>query len=428
MSPWGNHPYVVCTRNSLNNAAHGVIASFRHFVSFCSFFVDVASQMSCRRQQNSGVASRALCCNKKMSAVADASDTPCSANAATGAPAGQLEQGTLQLDDTATIQRHVDLGAHALASAAVVSSQGEPMISSVTLQRDVVSTKQTDASSLASTTHVVPHSMPSSHRPPHASRPPVQCVTASITTAEEAADLMVLAEHDVIVENIETIDTAPDPASALEMLAAGATIDDAYGTTLVDEPKSKRKSRGASVRTLPPMTSKPSEGMLQMLKLPSARRRPDAAEHGEEDAEDGEGAIIICDKDELRVKLSLTVCASGPDGRPVGLQVRPSAITRALLDVSCLRSRAHALEFELCNSRMRTVTCRACVRVLVCSTMWRVSRACVQVDDCGVCNFCKDKPRFGGRGTKRQKCVNKRVLGVGPVRTHACTRPTFSLS
>ena len=68
--------------------------------------------------------------------------------------------------------------------------------------------------------------------------------------------------------------------------------------------------------------------------------------------------------DDIWVKLSLTVCAAGPDGQPVGLNV----------------------------------------------------------SDCGKCMFCADKPRFGGKGTKRQKCVNKRVTGVGPVKAWTALR------
>ena len=38
-------------------------------------------------------------------------------------------------------------------------------------------------------------------------------------------------------------------------------------------------------------------------------------------------------------------------------------------------------------------------------------RACTQVGleiaDCGTCQYCLDKPRFGGRGTKRQKCARE---------------------
>ena len=33
-------------------------------------------------------------------------------------------------------------------------------------------------------------------------------------------------------------------------------------------------------------------------------------------------------------------------------------------------------------------------------------------DDCGKCNYCSDKPKFGGKGTKRQKCVLK---GLPPI-------------
>ena len=31
----------------------------------------------------------------------------------------------------------------------------------------------------------------------------------------------------------------------------------------------------------------------------------------------------------------------------------------------------------------------------------------LEIDDCGVCPFCLDKPKYGGPGTKRQKCELK---------------------
>lgn len=31
--------------------------------------------------------------------------------------------------------------------------------------------------------------------------------------------------------------------------------------------------------------------------------------------------------------------------------------------------------------------------------------ACLRVEDCGSCVFCKDKPKFGGPGVKKQACM-----------------------
>ena len=31
--------------------------------------------------------------------------------------------------------------------------------------------------------------------------------------------------------------------------------------------------------------------------------------------------------------------------------------------------------------------------------------ACLRTEDCGSCVFCKDKPKFGGPGVKKQACV-----------------------
>ena len=31
--------------------------------------------------------------------------------------------------------------------------------------------------------------------------------------------------------------------------------------------------------------------------------------------------------------------------------------------------------------------------------------ACLRIDDCSTCVFCKDKPKFGGPGVKKQACM-----------------------
>ena len=43
------------------------------------------------------------------------------------------------------------------------------------------------------------------------------------------------------------------------------------------------------------------------------------------------------------------------------------------------------------------------------------------IADCEECVYCLDKPRFGGPGTKRQKCILKRdpVVPAGPLRVWA---------
>ena len=33
---------------------------------------------------------------------------------------------------------------------------------------------------------------------------------------------------------------------------------------------------------------------------------------------------------------------------------------------------------------------------------------CLQDDDCGECLFCKDKPKFGGKGKKKKCCIRKK--------------------
>ena len=48
----------------------------------------------------------------------------------------------------------------------------------------------------------------------------------------------------------------------------------------------------------------------------------------------------------------------------------------------------------------------------------------LEIKDCGECTFCLDKPRFGGKGTKRQKCINKKTPSQGPVQAWASLRIT----
>ena len=43
-------------------------------------------------------------------------------------------------------------------------------------------------------------------------------------------------------------------------------------------------------------------------------------------------------------------------------------------------------------SRKRGVRCMDCP-------------ACLRTEDCGTCIFCKDKPKFGGPGVKKQACM-----------------------
>lgn len=42
--------------------------------------------------------------------------------------------------------------------------------------------------------------------------------------------------------------------------------------------------------------------------------------------------------------------------------------------------------------------------------------------DCGFCQFCMDKPKFGGPGSKRKRCVARRCLQPGPARVWGSLR------
>lgn len=106
---------------------------------------------------------------------------------------------------------------------------------------------------------------------------------------------------------------------------------------------------------------------LHASSSPDRARDPSKGSHpcdASSDAYEARGAALVATSNDLWVKLSLTVCAAGPNGQPAGLTV----------------------------------------------------------EDCGKCAFCLDKPRFGGKGTKRQKCVHKSIISVGQVKTWASVR------
>ena len=162
-------------------------------------------------------------------------------------------------------------------------------------------------------------------------------------------------------------------AAAMEARAiADALVDPmADGSVPTDDiiaRKPQPKSRGSTVRSLPPMTFRPDEDSMAMLSFPRPHELPASVDANGNHLDHGidcsawEGKAIS--PNDLWVKLSLTVCASGPNGQPVGLNV----------------------------------------------------------SDCGTCGYCLDKPRFGGKGTKRQKCVNKRLTGVGPQKAWCALR------
>ena len=48
----------------------------------------------------------------------------------------------------------------------------------------------------------------------------------------------------------------------------------------------------------------------------------------------------------------------------------------------------------------------------------------LEIKDCGECVYCLDKPRYGGKGTKRQKCINKKVPSIAPIKAWAALRVT----
>ena len=70
-----------------------------------------------------------------------------------------------------------------------------------------------------------------------------------------------------------------------------------------------------------------------------------------------------------------------------------------------------------CSSEY-VVASRARARAVTCAT-----RATGELqDDCGLCQYCKDKPKFGGKGTKRQKCVMKGLPKVTEPKVAAALR------
>lgn len=59
----------------------------------------------------------------------------------------------------------------------------------------------------------------------------------------------------------------------------------------------------------------------------------------------------------------------------------------------CITNNTTSIE-EKCRSKSRR--CGACEN-------------CIKAD-CGMCKFCKDKPRFGGPGRLKQACSQKKCL------------------
>ena len=53
----------------------------------------------------------------------------------------------------------------------------------------------------------------------------------------------------------------------------------------------------------------------------------------------------------------------------------------------------------------------------------RKCSGCVR-SDCGICEFCKDKPKFGGHNIKKQKCIHKKCSN--PI-VRSCEHCTWNL-
>ncbi|KAF4792740.1 hypothetical protein TURU_118700 [Turdus rufiventris] len=69
--------------------------------------------------------------------------------------------------------------------------------------------------------------------------------------------------------------------------------------------------------------------------------------------------------------------------------------------------------------RGRGVRSRASRRCGVCA-------ACRRPADCGRCDFCRDKPKFGGQNLKRQKCRWRQCLRCAMVGAPQCLPPSAS--
>ena len=54
-----------------------------------------------------------------------------------------------------------------------------------------------------------------------------------------------------------------------------------------------------------------------------------------------------------------------------------------------------ATHFIIGKKRTRCGDCKGCIS-----------------SDCGMCKFCEDKPKFGGRGTLKQCCVKRRCIRI----------------
>ena len=58
------------------------------------------------------------------------------------------------------------------------------------------------------------------------------------------------------------------------------------------------------------------------------------------------------------------------------------------------------------------------------------NRRCGECDncqqaDCGMCKFCKDKPRFGGPGRLKQSCIKRKCVRLGKPKASKSMKPNM---
>ena len=83
--------------------------------------------------------------------------------------------------------------------------------------------------------------------------------------------------------------------------------------------------------------------------------------------------------------------------RPL-LQMVQESSTQSLdkvLYMVCIRILLEAVEKETLSSHSTGNRCNNCI-------------GCSQTTDCGKCKFCMDKPKFGGPGTLKQRCLKRK--------------------
>merc|ERR1712079_676303 len=78
----------------------------------------------------------------------------------------------------------------------------------------------------------------------------------------------------------------------------------------------------------------------------------------------------------------------------------------------CRKGKHEQVSAVSAGARKRSVRCNVC--------------GPCRAEDCGTCNNCLDKPKFGGPNKKKQTCVNRKCVNMIPKTTPDTTASTMT--